>query len=86
MTGRLFASRSWRSTVVGSVAVVTVVASVGATVAGAVRPARSRSGRFYRAPSRVSLTAPITITADAFDQPIEIPDARREREVEAPRR
>jgi hypothetical protein len=51
-----------RSTVVAGVAVVTMVASVGASVTGAVRPARSRSGRFYRAPSGISWTAPRSMT------------------------
>ena len=52
-----------RSTVVAGVAVVTMVASVGASVTGAVRPARSRAGRFYRAPSGVSWIAPRSSTA-----------------------
>jgi hypothetical protein len=49
---------SKRATMVAGVAVVTMVASVGATLTGAVRPVRSRAGRFYRAPSRVTWTAP----------------------------
>ena len=51
-----------RSAVVTGVAVVTMVASMGATMTGAVRPTRSRAGRFYRAPSGVSWTAPRSFT------------------------
>lgn len=45
-----------RRSMVAGVAVVTMVASVGATVTGAVRPARSRGGRFYRPTSGVVWT------------------------------
>lgn len=45
-----------RRSVVAGVAVVTMVASVGATVTGAVRPARSRGGRFFRPTSGVTWT------------------------------
>ena len=50
-----------RSTMVAGIAVVTMVASIGATMTGAVRPVRSRAGRFYRVPSGVSVSAPRTL-------------------------
>lgn len=52
---------SRRSTVVAGIAVVTMMASVGATMTGAVRPVRSRAGRFYNAPSGVIVSAPRTL-------------------------
>lgn len=56
-----------RSTMVAGIALVTMVASVGATMTGAVRPvrpvrpARPRAGRLYRAPSGVSVSARRTL-------------------------
>lgn len=47
-----------KPTVLAGVAAVTVVASLTASVTGAVRPVRSRSGRLYRPPSAVNWRVP----------------------------
>ncbi len=51
--GRIPLPTSRRSAVVSGVAVLTLAASLGATMTGAVRPVRARGGRFYRPPSGV---------------------------------
>ena len=51
--GRIPLPTNRRSAVVSGVAVLTLAASLGATMTGAVRPVRARGGRFYRPASGV---------------------------------
>ena len=58
MIGRLPLPTNKKTAVVTGVAMVTMVASLGATMTGAVRPVRARGGRFYRPPSGLVWQAP----------------------------
>lgn len=58
MIGRVPLPTNKKTAVVTGVAMVTMVASLGATMTGAVRPVRARGGRFYRPPSGLVWQAP----------------------------
>ncbi|MEM7288129.1 MAG: hypothetical protein AAF480_17405 [Actinomycetota bacterium] len=58
MIGRLPLPMNKKTAVVAGVAMVTMVASLGATMTGAVRPVRARGGRFYRPTSGLVWQAP----------------------------
>ena len=58
MIGRVPLPTNKKTAVVTGVAMVTMVASLGATMTGAVRPVRARGGWFYRPPSGLVWQAP----------------------------